>query len=66
MQLIYPHELVVVAKSSLQVEVVNSFYRGNNFLIEAHYEKGNVFFESAVGYPAGTSLFLERKSVSVI
>jgi len=65
MQLIYPHELVVVAKSSLQVEVVNSFYRGNIFLIEAHYEKGNVFFESAVGYPAGTSFFLERKLVSV-
>ena len=45
-QLLYPHQLVVVARSSLQVKVFNSFFRGNTYLIEARHAKGNLFFES--------------------
>ena len=61
-QLLYPHQLVVVAHSSLQVKVFNSFFRGNTYLIEARHAKGNLFFESDLDYPIDTILFLEKKN----
>lgn len=61
-QLLYPHQLVVVAHSSLQVKVFNSFFRGNTYLIEARHAKGNLFFESDLDYPIDTILFLEKKT----
>ena len=57
-QLLYPHQLVVVGHSSLEVKVCNSFFRGNTYLIEAQYAKGNLFFESDLNYPNDTILFL--------
>ena len=57
-QLLYPHQLVVVGHSSLEVKVCNSFFRGNTYLIEAQYTKGNLFFESDLNYPNDTILFL--------
>ena len=61
-QLLYPHQLIVVAHSSLKVKVCNSFFRGNTYLIEARHAKGNLFFESDLDYPIDTILFLEKKN----
>lgn len=62
LQLLYPHQLIVVAHSSLEVKVCNSFFRGNTYLIEARHAKGNLFFESDLDYPMDTILFLEKKT----
>ena len=62
LQLLYPHQLIVVAHSSLEVKVSNSFFRGNTYLIEARHAKGNLFFESDLDYPMNTILFLEKKT----
>jgi ABC-type Fe3+/spermidine/putrescine transport system ATPase subunit len=61
-QLLYPHQLVVVKQSSLQVTVCNSFFRGNFYLIEVQYEKGSLFFESAQDFPISSILFLEKRN----
>lgn len=61
-QLLYPHQLIVVADSSLEVKVCNSFFRGNTYLIEARHVKGILFFESALYYPIDTILFLEKNT----
>jgi len=61
-QLLYPHQLIVVAHSSLKVKVCNSFFRGNTYLIEARHAKGNLFFESDLDYLIDTILFLEKKN----
>lgn len=61
-QLVYPHQLIVVAHSSLEVKVCNSFFRGYTYLIEARHAKGNLFFESDLDYPMDTILFLEKKT----
>ena len=61
-QLLYPHQLILVAHSSLKVKVCNSFFRGNTYLIEARHAKGNLFFESDLDYPIDTILFLEKKN----
>jgi ABC-type Fe3+/spermidine/putrescine transport system ATPase subunit len=65
-QLLYPHQLVVVAYSSLEVKVCNSYFRGNSYLIEAQYKKGSLFFESDLDYPIDTILFLEKKLNSAV
>ena len=60
-QFIYPHQLHVVLKSNLKVSVVNSYFRGSHYLIEAQYENGNLFFENAKFYPNFTEVFLEKR-----
>jgi len=60
-QFIYPHQLYVVLKSNLKVSVVNSYFRGSHYLIEAQYENGNLFFENAKFYPNFTEVFLEKR-----
>jgi len=60
-QFIYPHQLHVVLKSNLKVSVVNSYFRGSHYLIEAQYENGNLFFENANFYPNFTEVFLEKR-----
>jgi ABC-type Fe3+/spermidine/putrescine transport system ATPase subunit len=61
-QLLYPHQLIVVAHSSLEVKVCNSFFRGNTYLIGARHAKGILFFDSAQDYPIDTILFLEKNT----
>lgn len=45
-QLIYPNQLQVVEKSELEVEVLASYFRGKNYLIEAKRNTNTIFFES--------------------
>jgi ABC-type sulfate/molybdate transport systems ATPase subunit len=46
MKFIYPHQLKVVASSDIEVEVVNSFFRGNHYLVESIHNGEILFFES--------------------
>ncbi|MBN8642311.1 MAG: ABC transporter ATP-binding protein [Flavobacteriales bacterium] len=59
-QLIYPHQLKVVEKSNLKVTVVNSYFRGNHYLIEAEYNNQTVFFESEVDFDANSVIHLKK------
>jgi iron(III) transport system ATP-binding protein len=44
-QLIYSSQLQIVDKSTLQVEVLASYFKGKYYLIEAKFEKQIIFFE---------------------
>lgn len=56
--LVYPFELKVVNVSNLKVEIVKSYYRGRNYLIEAKYEKGVLYFEAKNSFNTNTILYL--------
>lgn len=43
--LIYPHQLKVAILSDLQVTVLNAYFKGNHYLIEAKYGDQILFFE---------------------
>lgn len=58
----YPHQLKVVEKSKLKVTILNSYFRGSHFLMEATNEKGSLFFESNHCYPRETEVFLAISS----
>ena len=44
--LVYPHQLKVVAQSDLNVTLINSYFRGSHYLMEAKFENQTLFFES--------------------
>lgn len=58
--LIYPHQLKVTEKSNLKVTVVNSYFRGNHYLIEANYNNQIVFFESEVDFQQSSKVYLKK------
>ena len=43
---VYPHQLKVSLHSDLKVEIVNSYFRGSHYLIEAKYGNRVLFFEN--------------------
>ncbi len=59
--LVYPHQLKLVAQSDLKVMLLNSYFRGNHYLMEAAFENQIVFFESEDEIPIGTSVWLTIK-----
>lgn len=46
LQIIYPHQLKITQKSAIEVEVVNNYFRGNYYLIEAVFKNKTIFFEN--------------------
>lgn len=58
--LIYPHQLKVAEKSNFKVTVVNSYFRGNHYLIEAKYNNQTVFFESEVDFDTNSDIYLKK------
>lgn len=59
--IIYPFELEITKKSKLKVEVINSYYKGSYYLIEAKYSKGILFFENEIRLDNNTQLYLKLK-----
>jgi len=45
-QFVYPHQLKVCISSDFEVEVVNSYFRGSHYLIEAKFGNQILFFEN--------------------
>ena len=58
---IYPNQLMIVEKSNLKVEVVNSYFIGSHYLIEANYNNLKIFFESEKELSIATEIYLKKK-----
>lgn len=56
--LVYPHQLKITNNSDLVVEVLFSYFRGNQYLIEAKFENQTLFFESEKELETGSEVFL--------
>jgi len=61
-QLVFPHQFEIAKQSELKVTVLNSYFRGSHYLIEAEYENGILFFESDKKIEHKTTIFLTLKS----
>jgi ABC-type Fe3+/spermidine/putrescine transport system ATPase subunit len=59
--LLYPHNLEVVEKSNFKVIIQNCYFKGNGYLVEAFFEKKQIYFESLIEYQAGESVSLALK-----
>ena len=59
MELVYPHQLQLVAESKLQVTLSNSYFRGSHYLMEATYTEGTLFFESKTDIEIGAKVGLK-------
>ena len=46
LQFVYPHQLKVTLHSDLKVQIVNSYFRGSHYLMEAKYGNRILFFEN--------------------
>ena len=49
---LFPYQLKVVSSSKLKVKVVQSYFKGNGFLIESIFLNKRVFFESTLPFHA--------------
>lgn len=58
---VYPHQLEVVSKSDFEVEVINSYYKGSHYLVEAKLAMNTIFFESQTSIKVGDKLYLKLK-----
>lgn len=59
--LVYPHQLEIVKKSNLKVEIRHSFFKGNGYLIQAFFGNQELYFESLTEQKIGIFVFLELK-----
>ena len=55
---LFPYQLKVVSLSKLKVKVVQSYFKGNGFLIESIFLNERVFFESPLSLHANSEVYL--------
>ena len=60
--LIYPYQLEIVADSKLKVVVVQNYFKGSHYLIEATYDDGKLFFVNDDSIEIGKKVFLNKKN----
>jgi len=60
-EFIYPHQLELVEKSALKVEVTNYYFLGNHFIIEGNYRNKSIFFENENEILIGHKIYLKKK-----
>lgn len=60
-ELIYPHQLEIVEKSNLKVEVVKNYFLGSHYLIETIHNNRSLFFESQKELEIGNKIYLKKK-----
>jgi ABC-type Fe3+/spermidine/putrescine transport system ATPase subunit len=60
--LVYPHQLVMVENSDLEVKIRRTYFRGNHYLIESVYKRQLIFFESEFDLPLEISVFIGLNS----
>jgi len=58
---IYPHQIKVVENSNIKVEVLNSYFRGSHFLIEAKFDNEILFFEHNSEISKSKQIYLKIK-----
>jgi iron(III) transport system ATP-binding protein len=56
--LLYPHQLKVVKKSNLSAIVLNTYFKGSYWLIEAEFGNQNIFFSNPVALQKGETIAL--------
>jgi ABC-type sulfate/molybdate transport systems ATPase subunit len=61
LKFVYSHQLKVILNSDFKVGVVNSYFRGSHYLIEAQYDNQILFFESEFPLEKGAIACLEIK-----
>ncbi len=59
--LVYPHQLEMVSQSDFEVTVLESYYRGNFYLVEAEQKSTILYFESKQSFEKGAKVFLQIK-----
>ncbi len=57
---VYPHQLKVSINSDIKVEIVNSYFRGSHYLMEAKYGNRILFFENDTILENGEVVGLKR------
>lgn len=57
-KIIYAHQLKVVENSKLKATVINSYFKGNHYLIEANLKGEKVFFEHHTSIEKGQEVYL--------
>jgi ABC-type sulfate/molybdate transport systems ATPase subunit len=55
---LFPYQLKVVSLSKLKVKVVQSYFKGNGFLIESIFLNERVFFESTLPFHTNSEVYL--------
>jgi len=61
LKFVYSHQLKVILNSDFKVAIVNSYFRGSHYLIEAQYDNQILFFESEFPLEKGAIACLEIK-----
>ena len=57
--IVFAHQLKVVEKSSLEVTVLHSYFKGPYYLIEANFKDGLIWFEHPTALEKNRTVFLE-------
>ncbi len=57
--LIYAHQLRIVAHSNLKATVISSYFKGRYYLIEANLNGDHIYFENAFNLKKNECIFLE-------
>lgn len=60
LKFVYPHQLKVVLNSDLKVEIVNFYFRGSHYLMEAKYGNRILFFENDTILEKGEVVCLKK------
>lgn len=60
--LVYPHQLIMVEDSKLEVKIRRTYFRGNHYLVESVYKRQLIFFESEFDLPVDITVFLGLNS----
>ncbi|MEC4005314.1 ABC transporter ATP-binding protein [Flavobacterium sp. SUN052] len=55
---IYPHQFKIVEQSNIKISVLNCYFRGSYYLIEAEHNSNIIFFESNCAILKSTVVFL--------
>lgn len=64
LKFVYPHQLKLTLYSDLKVEIVNSYFRGSHYLIEAKYGNRILFFENDAILENGEVVCLKKSVTS--
>ncbi|NND25177.1 MAG: ABC transporter ATP-binding protein [Flavobacteriaceae bacterium] len=57
--IVYAHQLEVVDKSHFKVNVIQSYFNGSYYLIKAHFNGKDVFFNSSVQFEEEAAVYLK-------
>ena len=60
--IVYAHQLKIVEQSDLKAVVTQSYFNGNNWLIEADYNAESIFIEHNTQVEIGTSVYISINS----